>query len=148
MTTLVNWAVYALCVRLTGVDLSRVDAAKDGIIKSVFGGTAGEQIRLLFAANLIAWAASVLVAFVTNKLWVFESKSWRVKTVTRELWEFTAARLLTGLLEWFGIPALVLAGMNGSLFGIEGFWAKALVSVIVVAANYVFSKLVIFKKKK
>ena len=146
VTTLVNWAVYTVCVKLMSLDLSHIDAAKDGIIKSVFGGTAGREIRLLFLASLIAWAASVLVAFVTNKLWVFESRSWNVKTVARELWEFVAARILTGVLEWFGTPALVLAGMNQSLLGIEGFWAKALVSVIVVAANYVFSKLVVFKK--
>jgi len=148
VTTLVNWAVYALMVKLLAVDLSGVDAAKDGIIKSVFGGTAGRDIRLLFLANLIAWLASVLVAFVTNKLWVFEAKSWRAGTVLRELWEFTAARIATGVLEWFGIPALVMLGMNGRFLGIEGFWAKALVSVAVVALNYVFSKFIIFKKKK
>jgi putative flippase GtrA len=103
---------------------------------------------LLFIANLIAWFAAVIVAFITNKLWVFESKTWKPRTVIRELWEFVAARIATGALEWFGIPALVMAGMSQSFLGVEGFWAKAIVSVAVIVLNYVFSKFIIFKKSR
>ena len=144
-TTLVNWLVYAVMVRLLAVDLSAVSAQKGQLIKEVFHGAAGKNLILLFVASLVAWVVAVIFAFVTNKLWVFASKSFRPAVVLKELWGFVAARLATGAMEWFGIPALVLAGMNQKLFGVEGFWAKALVSVAVVVLNYVFSKFLIFK---
>ncbi len=147
VTTLVNWAVYALMVRLLQVDLSAVESA-DNVVFSLFSGNSGKSLTLLFIANLTAWVASVLVAFVTNKLWVFDSKTWRLRIVVRELWEFVGSRLVTGLFEWFGIPALVMLGMKQSFLGIEGFWAKALVSVLVVVLNYVFSKFVVFKNRQ
>ena len=146
VTTLVNWVVYALMVRLLQVDLSAVEST-DNVVFSLFTGSSGRSLTLLFVANLTAWVVSVLVAFVTNKLWVFDSKTWKIGTVLRELWEFVASRLFTGLFEWFGIPALVMLGLKQSLFGIEGFWAKALVSVLVVVLNYVFSKFIVFRKK-
>lgn len=146
VTTLVNWVVYALMVRVLQVDLSAVEST-DNVVFSLFSGSSGKSLTLLVIANLIAWIASVLVAFVTNKLWVFASKIWRPGVVLRELWSFVASRLLTGLLEWFGIPALVMLGMKQSFLGIEGFWAKALVSVLVVVLNYIFSKFIIFKNK-
>ena len=92
-------------------------------------------------------AAAVIFAFVTNKIWVFESKSWKPSVALKEFWLFVAARLITGVLEWFGVPLLVAIGLNQPLFGIDGFVAKILVSVIVIILNYVFSKLIIFKNK-
>lgn len=147
VTTLVNWVVYALMVRLLQVDLSAVEST-DNVVFSMFSGNSGKSLTLLFVANLTAWVASVLVAFVTNKIWVFNARTWQIGTVLRELWEFTASRLFTGLFEWFGIPALVMLGMKQSFLGVEGFWAKALVSVLVVVLNYVFSKFIVFKNKR
>jgi len=147
ITTLANWITYAVMVRLFRIDLSAVKV-EGNIVYAVFHGSSGKNITLLFIANLIAWAVGVIVAFVTNKIWVFESKTWNLKTVIKEAGGFTAARLATGVLEWFGIPALVLAGMNQSFLGIEGFPTKVLVSVIVVVANYLFSKFIVFKNKK
>ncbi len=146
VTTLVNWAVYAVMVRLLSVDLSTVKESEN-VIYSMFHGDAGRNITLLFVANIVAWIVSVIVAFVTNKLWVFDSKTWKARVVLKELWSFVASRLATGFLEWFGIPALVMAGLTYSFLGIEGFWAKAIVSVAVVILNYVFSKFLVFRKK-
>lgn len=147
VTTVTNWIVYAVTVKIMGVDLSSVKV-EGNIIYTVFHGSSGKNITLLFIANIIAWLAAVAVAFVTNKLWVFNSKSWKPLTVIKELGSFVSGRIATGLLEWFGIPALVLAGMNQSLFGIEGFPAKVIVSVIVVVVNYFFSKFIVFRNKK
>ena len=47
-----------------------------------------EYIMDYKVANVIAWIAAVAFAFVTNKLYVFESKSWEIKLVGKE-----AARL-------------------------------------------------------
>ena len=105
------------------------------------------KIFYIFIANFVAWVLSVIFAFVTNKLWVFESKSWRFGLVMKELWLFVLARLITGVMEWFGVPLLWAVGLNQKLFGIDGFLAKIIVSVLVVILNYVFSKLIIFRNK-
>lgn len=143
LTTLVNWVVYTVLIKIFGGA-----AESETVMFALFGRDITMKIFYIFIANFVAWVAGVVFAFVTNKIWVFESKSWRFGLVMKELWLFVAARLLTGVLEWFGVPLLVAAGMDQPLFGIDGFLAKVIVSVIVVILNYVFSKLIIFRKKK
>lgn len=121
LTTLVNWICYALLT-------------KKGINMNV--------------SNVIAWIVAVLFAFITNKLFVFESKNLEIRFVCMELVKFTGARLATGVIEILGLPALYYLGVNQSLFGVEGFLAKVLVSVVVVILNYIFSKLFIFREKR
>ncbi len=104
--------------------------------------------------NAVAWVVGVLVAFITNKLFVFNSKSWELKNTLRELLEFTAARLFSFGVEeagmWLFIGVLGLGEIAISLlsFTITGqFIVKLVLSVIVVILNYFFSKFVIFKKE-
>lgn len=47
-----------------------------------------------------------------------------------------------------GVPLLVKLGMDQKVLGVKGMMAKVVVSVLVVVLNYVFSKLIIFRKKK
>lgn len=143
LTTLVNWVTYALVEPA----LSRAMHG-DEVILTMAHFELTYTTLAIFLANFIAWVAGVLFAFVTNKIWVFESKSWRPSVAFKEFWLFVLARLITGVLEWFGVPLLVALGMNRPLFGVDGFLAKILVSVIVVILNYVFSKLIIFRQKK
>ena len=91
--------------------------------------------------NVIAWVISVAFAFVTNKLFVFESKSMAFKVVMAELTGFLIARLLSlAFDEGFMFVAIVLLGMNSLL-------AKIISNVFVVIINYVLSKFFIFKNK-
>ncbi|MBQ4128597.1 MAG: GtrA family protein [Ruminococcus sp.] len=99
-------------------------------------------------ANVLSWVCAVLFAFVTNKLWVFDSKSWKPSIAAKELGLFVSSRLATGVIEWVGLPLLIKIGVDQAIFGIDGMLAKILVSVIVILLNYVFSKLFIFKRKK
>ena len=117
LTTLVSWLTFSLFSWLTG--------------------------RVILS-NLLSWLCAVAFAFVTNKQWVFESKDWKAKTVWREAGTFLSARLITGVLEWVGVP--VLAAWGEPLLGIEGLGAKMGVTVAVILLNYIFSKLLIFKK--
>ena len=142
LTTLVNWVVYALTE-----PLFKAMFHGDDVMFNLFGMAITYTTFAIFLANFLAWVAGVVFAFVTNKIWVFESKSWRFGLVMKELWLFVLARLITGVLEWFGVPLLWAIGMDQALFGIDGFLAKIVVSVIVVILNYVFSKLIIFKNK-
>lgn len=143
LTTLVNWAVYWVLARIFSAQMENSD-----LFFSLFGMEITVSMFTIFIANFVAWVAGVAFAFVTNKIWVFESKSWKPSVALKEFWLFVAARLITGVLEWFGVPLLVAIGLNQPLFGAEGFVAKLVVSVIVVILNYVFSKLIIFKDKK
>lgn len=106
------------------------------------------EIAGIAVANVISWICAVLFAFVTNKIWVFESRTGELKAVLSEFWKFVAARLLTGALEWFGVPLMVYIGLNQTVFGVKGMLSKLTVSVAVVILNYVFSKIFVFRKKK
>lgn len=93
------------------------------------------------AANSLAWILAVLFAFLTNKLFVFESKSFAAKIFWMEFFSFFAARLLSLGVDMLCMWLLLdLAHWNGLL-------AKIADNVIVVIINYVLSKLVIFRKK-
>lgn len=129
LTTVVSWGSYAV------FEISLETFITDTILLSS-------------VANVLSWIAAVLFAFITNKLWVFESRSFKGTLLLKELGAFVASRLITGAIEWFGVPLLMLAGLNQSILGIEGMLAKVLISVIVVILNYILSKLLVFRKKK
>lgn len=113
----------------------------------------GEKLYLL--NNAIAWIISVAFAYVTNKLWVFDSKSWEARLVFKEIAEFVAARLFSFGVEEGGLFLFVTVmkfdRFAFTLFGFEitgQLIAKVILAVIVVILNYFFSKFVIFAKKK
>ena len=130
LTTLVNFFAFWLFTKIFGEDLYLVN-------------------------NAIAWVVGVVFAYVTNKLFVFDSKSWNLKLVTKEITGFLGARIFSFLVEeggmllfitvlGFGEKSLELLG-----FTITGqFIVKILLAVIVVVLNYVFSKFFIFKDKE
>lgn len=129
LTTVVNLSVFALFTRLLGNE------------------------RYLIT-NIIAWFAAVSFSYITNKLWVFESKSFAADVLFREITSFFAARLLTlGIEEaglYFFVDILSFSELSIELFTLEirgELIAKALIAVVVVVVNYIISKLVIFKKK-
>ena len=97
--------------------------------------------------NAASWLLAVLFAFFTNKLFVFESKSFEAKLVAKEFSTFMASRVLTGLMETFLPSLLIKAGLDMPLFGTEGLPAKLAVGIIIIILNYLFSKLVSFRKK-
>lgn len=105
-------------------------------------------------SNIIAWVASVIFAYITNKIWVFESKSWDGKVLIKEIPSFFAARVFSFLVEEVGLYIFVDLlkfneySMNILSFRLSGeMIAKVILAFIVVVLNFVFSKLFIFKKK-
>ncbi len=89
----------------------------------------------------IAWVAGVLVAYVTNKIWVFESKARGFKDFLKEVTSFVAFRVLTGAMD-FGIMFIFVEKLH-----FHDLVMKTLSNVLVIIGNYIASKLVIFKKK-
>ena len=121
LTTAVNWLVYAVLVE--GLHL--------GVALS----------------NGIAWTAAVLFAYLANKIWVFRSYDWSPVFVFREAGLFVSARIATGVFEVAAVPLLVRLGLDQKFMGVRGMWAKILVSAVVLVLNYVFSKLIVFRRR-
>lgn len=121
-TTLVNWVIYTLLVTICNS-----------------GVTVG---------NAIAWVAAIIFAFITNKLFVFESKSWAFANTLKEGLSFLASRIFSGIVEIVGPILLIQVGLNQSVFGIKGAVAKAITSIVVIILNYLLSKLLVFRKKE
>ena len=92
-----------------------------------------------FINNTLSWVVGVLFAYPLNRKWVFQSTN---PQVMKEFLGFASSRISTWIMDivimWFTVNIL---NMN--------YWiAKIFISAVVVTiANYVFSKLLIFKKK-
>ena len=92
-------------------------------------------------ANIFTWIICVIFAYLTNRTFVFKSKTTGAKAVTKEFVDFTAARLATLVLE----NAVLFVCID--LFLWHNMLAKLLGQFLVIVSNYVLSKLWIFKKK-
>lgn len=91
----------------------------------------------------LSWFCSVLFAYITNKLFVFESKTATKKEFFAEMVSFFLARVLSGILCDVGTFALMV-----KIFHINDIFSKIVTQVMVVVVNYFFSKLLVFRKKK
>lgn len=114
VTTVVNIGVYWLCYDISGISNS--------------------------LSNVISWFFSVLIAYITNKIWVFESKRFDFRVLFPEMASFFACRIATGVID-LGIMYIAV-----DILHYPGVIFKVISNVIVIILNYVASKLVIFKK--
>ena len=114
-TTIVNIVGYFICSHLFGLSTG--------------------------VSTVVAWIVSVAFAYVTNKLWAFDSKSWEARVVWREAFSFLCCRLATGAFD-IGFMMVTV-----DLLCLNDLWMKVISNVVVVVANYVASKLFIFKGK-
>ena len=94
----------------------------------------------IYISNIVAWIISVLFAFITNKLFVFESKDKNAKENVREVVSFFGFRLLSLFFDMLSMYLLL------QLLNTNELLAKIVSNVIVIVLNYVFSKVFIFKK--
>lgn len=105
----------------------------------IFVFTSNSQFDIQLA-NVISWVLAVLFAFVTNKKYVFESKSTGYQKFL-EMIKFYVSRLTT-----LGIEMFVMWLLTSPL-KVDDMISKIIVQFIIVILNYVFSKLFVFKKK-
>ena len=96
----------------------------------------------VYLNNFIAWFLSVLFAFVTNKLFVFNSKSLDKKVIIKEVVSFFFFRILSLGIDMAGMYICI------SMMNMNRMISKVLMNVIVIVTNYIFSKIFIFKKKE
>lgn len=116
LTTVVNIAVYYILFNISG--MANVPA------------------------TIVAWIAAVIFAFITNKLWVFDSKSFEIKVLLHEIFSFFTCRILTGILDiaimWFTVDKMQWNSL---------IW-KIISNILVIVLNFVASKFLIFVKRK
>ena len=134
-------------------NISWYNKYKEGLLYLFFGGCTTliniltfficRQIELsIVVSNIIAWVVAVIFAFITNKLIVFDSKNMDKKVVMKETISFFIARIITLGID-MGIIHLMIDVMK-----IHEMISKVVANIVVIIANYIFSKLFIFKKEK
>ncbi len=96
----------------------------------------------LQVAVVVSWIVAVLFAYFTNRKFVFESKT---NSKLKEFVNFILARIATLLLDmfimWFFVTLLKL---NSDLYVVI---VTLISQVLVIIANYILSKLFVFKKQ-
>ena len=144
LTTVANWVVYII------FDL----AVKADMMVSVFGIEFSLKIAV---KQIVGWIVAVLVAYILNRITVFRSKG----SIVRELFAFAGARVLSFLvlelgvmylMIWIcelitGVPVSTPMTMIGSFAFTYDYLVKLINCIFVIIANYVLSKLMVFKKK-
>jgi Predicted membrane protein len=116
LTTVVNIMVYTFLTRILHVDN--------------------------IVSNCCAWIASVIFAYITNKLFVFFSDAHSFTAIFREFISFICCRIMSGAMDMSIMYIFV------NVFNFNDFVIKIISNVLVVVVNYIFSKLVIFKQHK
>lgn len=91
-------------------------------------------------STIIAWVLSVVFAYVTNKIWVFNSYQRSLKAIYIEFIRFVSCRITTGVID------LIIMLLFSSWLGFNDMLMKIASNIIVVILNYIFSKLIIFKE--
>ncbi|MBS5912939.1 GtrA family protein [Paenibacillus macerans] len=89
-------------------------------------------------SNAIAWLISILFAYITNRMYVFNSTVSGLKNIIKEFNLFLISRLLSGVLD------MALMFIFIDFLHWDNFSSKVLVNIFVVITNYLFSKLLVF----
>lgn len=91
--------------------------------------------------NVISWIIAVTFAYILNKIIVFKSKTNTKKELFKEIYEFIKYRIISLVGE------LLFMYLFVSIINMNDLIAKVIVQILVVIANYIFSKVFIFKRK-
>ena len=93
-------------------------------------------------STVIALILSILFAYITNKIFVFESKTNTAKELLKEIISFFGCRAFTGILD------VAFMYITVEVFNLNDMIMKIISNIVVIIVNYIFSKLIIFKKDK
>ena len=110
LTTLVNIITYLFFTRIFGINY--------------------------LISNIFAWIVSVLFAYVTNRIWVFESRN---ANIIKEISLFFGGRLFSGIAD-VGLMYVFI-----EILSVNDFISKIIIQILVIILNYLISKLIVFK---
>ena len=122
LSTIVNIAVYSIFSAI------------------LLKGLSNETLKVNIS-EIVAFIAAVLFAYITNKLYVFNSKTNGIKELAREIGSFLGCRIFTEIISILMMNAAVWLSINDILM-------KVISNIVVIILNFVFSKILIFKEKK
>lgn len=130
------WNYLIVGVLTTVVSL----AIKWGLLFTILDAKNGFQVQV---AVIVSWIGAVIFAYITNRIFVFKSKS---KNYLKEISSFVLGRVATLLMEmfimWFFVTLLKLNSDTWVLV------FTLVCQVLVTIFNYILSKLFVFKKEK
>ena len=116
MTTIVSWGAAYLGKLILNTDISWQNTVN----------------------NTFSWLVGVLFSYPLNRKWVFKSTNPKI---LKEFLGFATSRVSTLIMD------IVIMWLTVNVIRMNYWIAKIFISsVIVTIANYVFSKLLIFKK--
>ncbi len=93
---------------------------------------------LVHTIDAAAWVSAVAFAYITNRIFVFESKTEGFLGVLSEIVKFAGSRVIT-----FIIQEIIVALIYNL---IPPMAVIVISSVVVVILNYILSKLIVFRK--
>lgn len=91
-------------------------------------------------ANIYSIILTKIFAYLTNKFFVFRSKTKDFLKTASEVIRFVLSRAFSGIVDFLGLIFLV------QCFGINDYIAKSVMIIIVTLLNYVLSKKIVFRK--
>lgn len=89
-------------------------------------------------SNAFAWFFAVLFAYLTQRIWVFGTSAHTLLAIMREAVSFFGCRVFTGILD-MGVMYLGI-----ELLGGDDLIVKCMANFLVILANYIGSKLIVF----
>lgn len=92
-------------------------------------------------STVISWICAVTFAFFVNKFFVFKENSKNASDMLKQAGQFYAARLVSGVFE------VVFMVVTVDKLGLNEMLMKLIAQIFILVSNYLFSKLIIFKKK-
>ena len=111
------------------------------LLATILDQTNGLELQI---AEIISWLLAVTFAYMTNRIFVFKSKTSGSKCA-REILNFFKGRILTQIIQmfimWFFVTLLKLD---------SNVWVLVFTlvcQVMQIVLNYVISKLLVFKKR-
>ena len=129
LTTAVNWRFYYIFPHSEEPFASFLIFGKEFFISE------------WLIAQVVAWVAAVIFAFVVNKIFVFEDKDNSPRALFRQVWQFVSVRIASFVLETLLMWVLI------DILSVNTDIAKIPIAVLTVVINYIASKLLIFKKR-
>lgn len=103
----------------------------------IFGSPLNPTSTQNLILSIVNWTAGVAFAYPTNRKFVFKSKDPHILT---ECSKFVMSRVSTLVLD------VVLRQILGFM-GVNVYITTVISAVLVIIGNYVFSKLLVFRKK-
>lgn len=132
-----KWLYLFFGVLTTVVSFVAAGLSKMGLEAAGFGRGAVADI-----STVISWICAVTFAYVTNRLWVFDSHVSTAKELTKEAASFYSGRLFTLAVEW------VIMKLGYSKLHFNYWVVKIIANIVVLILNYVISKIFVFKNKE